>query len=72
MLLQARGKDELGRMGHNAVWVLQTGDCRKTYEELTKRGVKFTSQPEEAPWGISAVFEDLYGNSFNLFESKKP
>jgi catechol 2,3-dioxygenase-like lactoylglutathione lyase family enzyme len=48
VLLQARGKDELARVGHNAVWVLQTGDCRKTYEELTKRGVKFTSPPEEA------------------------
>jgi len=30
VLLQARGKDELGRMGHNAVWVLQTGDCQRT------------------------------------------
>jgi catechol 2,3-dioxygenase-like lactoylglutathione lyase family enzyme len=51
-------------------WVIHTDDCRKDYEVLQSRGVKFLSPPEEAPWGISAVFEDLYGHQHNLLEPR--
>jgi predicted enzyme related to lactoylglutathione lyase len=60
----------LERVGENTTWVLQTDDCRNTFEELEARGVHFTSEPEVMPWGISAVFEDLYGNPFNLLEPR--
>lgn len=50
-------------------WVLMTNDCRGDYELLKGRGVNFTSPPEDLPWGVSAVFEDLYGNQHNLLES---
>lgn len=32
------------------------------------RGVTFLSPPEEVPWGVSAVFVDLYGTVHNLLE----
>ena len=48
--------------------MLETDDCKRDYELLTERGVKFRSAPERMPWGLSAVFEDLYGNPFNLLE----
>ena len=43
-------------------------DCRQQVEDLRNKGVKITLEPEEQPWGVQAVFEDLYGNSHVLLE----
>jgi hypothetical protein len=48
--------------------VLHTDDCRKKYEALRGRGVEFTEAPEPKPFGLQAVFKDLYGNSYALLE----
>jgi catechol 2,3-dioxygenase-like lactoylglutathione lyase family enzyme len=45
---------------------LTTDDCRASYEELKGRGVEFSEQPEERPYGIDAGFHDPSGNSFRL------
>ena len=37
-------------------------------ERLKSAGVEFTLEPEEQPWGVQAVFQDLYGNSHVLLE----
>ena len=52
--------------------VLETDDCRKTYEELRKRGVQFLQEPADRPYGIEAVFRDDSGNWYSLTERKKP
>ena len=39
---------------------------RASYEELKARGVEFSEQPEERPYGIDAGFHDPSGNSFRL------
>lgn len=49
-------------------FVVTSDDCRAETEALTKKGVKFTSPPEEMPWGISAVFVDPYGHEHNLLQ----
>lgn len=59
--------DVVGRQG---VFCFATDNCKKTYEELKGRGVEFTSEPEDMPWGVQATFADLYGNCFCLVESK--
>ena len=46
------------------VW--EADDCRKTYEELSARGVTFLQEPQERPYGIEAVFRDNSGNWFSL------
>jgi catechol 2,3-dioxygenase-like lactoylglutathione lyase family enzyme len=46
--------------------VMTTDDCRATYEELVARGVTFTQEPSERPYGIEAVFRDDSGNWFSL------
>jgi len=46
--------------------VFVADDCRKTYEELTAKGVQFLSPPAERPYGIEAVFKDNSGNWFSL------
>ncbi len=33
---------------------------------LKARGVKFIRDPQEVPWGMQAIFEDLYGNTLVL------
>jgi catechol 2,3-dioxygenase-like lactoylglutathione lyase family enzyme len=45
---------------------LTTDDVRADYEQLSKRGVEFTEDPEERPYGIDAGFRDPSGNSFRL------
>jgi catechol 2,3-dioxygenase-like lactoylglutathione lyase family enzyme len=46
--------------------VLGTEDCRRTYEELSARGVTFVQEPTERPYGTEAVFRDDSGNWFSL------
>jgi uncharacterized glyoxalase superfamily protein PhnB len=45
---------------------LTTEDCQASYEELKARGVEFTEEPEERPYGIDSGFRDPSGNSFRL------
>jgi catechol 2,3-dioxygenase-like lactoylglutathione lyase family enzyme len=47
---------------------LTTDDCRASYEELRSRGVEFTEDPEERPYGIDCGFRDPSGNSIRLTE----
>lgn len=49
--------------------VLQTADCKKTYEELSAKGVKFSSPPEVRPYGIEAMLKDDSGNWFSLTQT---
>jgi uncharacterized glyoxalase superfamily protein PhnB len=71
---ELQGRDSAKKLlecvGQGTTWVLETVDCRNTYEELKNRGVKWVSLPEEQPWGVGALFEDLYGNPFYLLEPR--
>jgi predicted enzyme related to lactoylglutathione lyase len=57
--------DLMGKGFAGAIF-LTTDDCRGSYEELKSRGVEFTEEPEERPYGIDAGFRDPSGNSFRL------
>ena len=50
--------------------VLQTSDCRKTYQELKAKGVDFPSPPKEQFYGIEAIMKDDSGNWFSMTEPK--
>ena len=58
------------RIGQGTIWVFNTDDCRKAHSTLKSRGVRFLSTPEERPYGLEAIFEDLYGNVFSLLEPR--
>jgi catechol 2,3-dioxygenase-like lactoylglutathione lyase family enzyme len=60
----------LARVGEGTAWVVETDDCRKAHATMAANGVAFSSAPAELPWGVSAVFEDLYGNRYNLLEPR--
>ena len=48
--------------------LFQCEDCRREAAEMKARDVRFTLEPEDQPWGVQAVFEDLYGTSHVLLE----
>jgi predicted enzyme related to lactoylglutathione lyase len=48
-----------------------TDDIRATYDDLKKRGVEFTQEPTEQPYGVDAGFRDVSGNHFRMTEPPK-
>lgn len=50
--------------------VLETDNCRRTYEELKAKGVEFFREPKEMPYGIEALFRDDSGNFYSMGERK--
>jgi catechol 2,3-dioxygenase-like lactoylglutathione lyase family enzyme len=50
-------------------FILGTENCQASYEELKARGVEFTEEPSERPYGIDAGFRDPSGNSFRLVQT---
>jgi catechol 2,3-dioxygenase-like lactoylglutathione lyase family enzyme len=62
-----KGLMEKGRLGGG---VLQTDDCRATYEELKAKGVEFLSPPADRFYGVEAVLRDNSGNWFSMNQMK--
>ena len=57
-------KGTLGAVG------LSSDDCRKTYEELSAKGVEFVQEPADRPYGVEAILRDNSGNWLVLVEQK--
>ncbi len=47
---------------------LGTDDFWRDYRSMVARGIKFTREPNVAEYGTVAVFEDLYGNLWDLVQ----
>jgi uncharacterized glyoxalase superfamily protein PhnB len=47
---------------------LQTDDFHRDYDRMIAAGVTFVRPPSQAPYGTVAVFEDLYGNRWDLLQ----
>jgi len=73
-ILLARAADadqraSVGRQTGGRVFVfLETDDFARDFAAYNERGVVFVRPPAKEPYGIVAVFEDLYGNRFDLVE----
>ena len=61
---QAIGNQSGGRV----FLFLATDDFNRDYKAFRERGVKFLREPRCEPYGTVAVFEDLYGNLWDLIE----
>jgi predicted enzyme related to lactoylglutathione lyase len=55
-------------MGWTTTWVFRTDDCKGDYKKFKAKGVKFTQEPKEQPYGIEAVFVDPWDNPYALLE----
>jgi catechol 2,3-dioxygenase-like lactoylglutathione lyase family enzyme len=74
LLARAATPEQLTRIGNQTggrvFLFLHTDDFWRDYLEMAARGVKFTRPPSEETYGTVAVFEDLYGNLWDLLELK--
>ena len=50
---------------------LSTDDFWRDYNKMLSAGIKFVREPKSEPYGTVAVFEDLYGNLWDLIELSK-
>jgi catechol 2,3-dioxygenase-like lactoylglutathione lyase family enzyme len=57
-------KGQMGGLG------LRVDDCRKTYEELSAKGITFVQEPSDRPYGVEAVMRDNSGNWLVLVEPR--
>jgi predicted enzyme related to lactoylglutathione lyase len=57
-----------GATGGNLIF--STDNCRKTYETLRARGVEFTEEPTERPYGIDCGLRDPFGNHIRITQLK--
>lgn len=61
--LGAQVRDLLTKGAMGLGMILTTDDCRATYEQLKAKGVEFTDEPTEQPYGIDCGFRDPFGNA---------
>ena len=74
LLARAVNPEQSSRVGNQTggrvFLFLHTDDFWRDYGAFTERGVKFCRPPSEEPYGTVAVFEDLYGNMWDLLQLK--
>ena len=62
----------IGRQSGGRVFLfLSTDDFWRDYNEMLSLGIKFVREPKTESYGTVAVFEDLYGNLWDLIELSK-
>lgn len=66
VLVLALSADDKSRVGNNLMTVLRTDDCVAEMKAMEEKGVEIIDPPTEAPWGISGIIRDLYGNPYNI------
>jgi catechol 2,3-dioxygenase-like lactoylglutathione lyase family enzyme len=74
LLAQAVTPEQVSRIGNQTggrvFLFLHTDDFWRDYHAMIARKVKFTRPPSEESYGTVAVFEDLYGNLWDLLQLK--
>jgi catechol 2,3-dioxygenase-like lactoylglutathione lyase family enzyme len=72
LLAKAVTSDQAARIGNQAggrvFLFLHTDDFWRDYNEMSARGVAFREAPRQESYGTVAVFEDLYGNRWDLLQ----
>jgi len=74
LLARAATPEQESRIGNQTggrvFLFLHTDDFWRDYNEMIARKVKFIRPPSEEAYGTVAVFEDLYGNQWDLLQLK--
>ncbi len=70
MMGEEKAADLMNQIGKTS-FIFIVDNCKRTIEELRKKGVKILMEPQTQPYGTQAIIEDLYGNSFVLREPAK-
>jgi catechol 2,3-dioxygenase-like lactoylglutathione lyase family enzyme len=74
LLAKADGAEQAARVGDQTGgrvgFFLETDDFQRDYDAYSARGVRFLEPPRHEAYGSVAVFEDLYGNKWDLIQPK--
>ena len=74
LLAKAANPEQASRVGNQTggrvFLFLYTDDFWRDFHAYKARGVVFVREPKEHPYGIAAVFKDLYGNLWDLVQLK--
>ncbi len=74
LLARAATPEQQSRVGNQTggrvFLFLHTDDFDRDYALMNARGVKFREEPRSESYGKVAVFEDLYGNAWDLVERR--
>jgi catechol 2,3-dioxygenase-like lactoylglutathione lyase family enzyme len=74
LLAKAVGAEQESRVGNQAggrvFLFLETDDFARDHAAFLAKGVVFRETPRHEPYGSVAVFEDIYGNGWDLIEPK--
>lgn len=74
LLAKAVGEEQISRIGNQTggrvFLFLHTDNFWRDYKKFKDRGVLFVREPAEEAYGTVAVFQDLYGNLWDLIEKK--
>ena len=74
LLAQADGESQTAAIGNQTGgrvgFFLETDDFERDHARLVAAGVRFLEAPRHEAYGSVAVFEDLYGNKWDLIEPK--
>lgn len=74
LLAKADGPEQAARVGDQTGgrvgFFLETDDFARDFAAFSAAGVRFLEAPRHEPYGSVAVFEDLYGNKWDLIEPK--
>jgi catechol 2,3-dioxygenase-like lactoylglutathione lyase family enzyme len=74
LLARAATPEQESRIGNQTggrvFLFLHTDDFWRDYNEMIARNINFIRPPVEEPYGTVAVFEDLYGNQWDLIQRK--
>ncbi|MCB0545012.1 MAG: VOC family protein [Saprospiraceae bacterium] len=72
LIAKAANDEQKSRVGNQTggrvFLFLYTDDFHRDYEAMTAKGVRFVRPPAKESYGTVAVFEDLYGNLWDLIE----
>ena len=72
LLARASTPEQVARVGDQTAGrvflFLSTDDFQRDYQRMRAAGVHFVSEPTEQAYGTVAVFEDLYGNRWDLLQ----
>ena len=64
-----RQREAIGNQSGGRVFLfLETDDFARDYAAYTGHGIRFVREPAHESYGTVAVFEDLYGNLWDLIE----
>jgi catechol 2,3-dioxygenase-like lactoylglutathione lyase family enzyme len=74
LLARATGPDQAARIGDQGggrvMLFLETDDFAGDHARMQAAGVRFLEAPRHEPYGVVAVFEDLYGTRWDLIEPR--